>query len=549
MDIVVGTPGRVLDHIKRRTLDLSHVRYFILDEADEMLDMGFIDDVEDILSNAPENRQILLFSATMPSKIISLAKKHMKNYKIISVKPEQLTTELTEQIYFEVSEQDKFEALCRIIDIEPEFYGLVFCRTKVDVDTVSNRLIDRGYNAEALHGDLSQYQRERILRKFKSKRANILVATDVAARGIDINDLTHVINYSLPQNPESYVHRIGRTGRAGKEGTAITFVTPEEYRKLLFIKRISKSNIKKMPIPKVKDVIETKKLRIKSEINSILEHGTYENYMSLAKEMLEDHDPQEVMAAVLKYAFQDELDERNYREIKEVSSVDKKGKTRLFVALGRDDDLTIEKLKNMIKEYTNIQNIYLKDVRILDKFSFMTVPFEEAEIILQAFKKKKRGRKPIISKAKEKRERRTNMKVQKGSVVKLHYKGTLNDGSVFDTSEGREPLEFTAGAGQVIPGFDKAVMDMEIGEKKTFTIPAEEAYGEYSEEKVFELPRQSFPPNIDEALGQTVQLGDQSGNVFLAKILEVTDETVKMDTNHPLAGKDLTFEIEIVEIN
>ncbi|WGS64418.1 DEAD/DEAH box helicase [Marinitoga aeolica] len=405
VDIVVGTPGRVLDHIRRRTLNLSYVKYFILDEADEMLDMGFIDDVEEILSNAPADRQILLFSATMPSRIISLAKKHMKNYKIISVKPEQLTTELTEQIYFEVSEQDKFEALCRIIDIEPEFYGLVFCRTKVDVDTVSNRLIDRGYNAEALHGDLSQYQRERILKKFKSKRANILVATDVAARGIDINDLTHVINYSLPQNPESYVHRIGRTGRAGKEGTAITFVTPEEYRKLLFIKRISKSNIKKMPIPKVKDVIETKKLRIKNEINSILEHGTYENYMSLAKEMLEDHDPQEVMAAVLKYAFQDELDERNYREIKEVSSVDKKGKTRLFVALGRDDDLTIEKLKNMIKEYTNIQNIYLKDVRILDKFSFMTVPFEEAEIILQAFKKKKRGRKPIISKAKEKKRK------------------------------------------------------------------------------------------------------------------------------------------------
>ncbi|KAF2955074.1 DEAD/DEAH box helicase [Marinitoga sp. 38H-ov] len=405
VDVVVGTPGRVLDHIKRRTLDLSYVKYFILDEADEMLDMGFIDDVEEILSNAPNDRQILLFSATMPSRIISLAKKHMKNYKIISVKPEQLTTELTEQIYFEVSEQDKFEALCRIIDIEPEFYGLVFCRTKVDVDTVSNRLIDRGYSAEALHGDLSQYQRERILKKFKSKRANILVATDVAARGIDINDLTHVINYSLPQNPESYVHRIGRTGRAGKEGTAITFVTPEEYRKLLFIKRISKSNIKKMPIPKVKDVIETKKLRIKNEINSILEHNAYENYLKLAKEMLEDNNPEEVLAAVLKYAFQDELDERNYREIKEVSSVDKKGKTRLFVALGRDDDLTIEKLKNMIKEYTNLQNIYLKDVRILDKFSFMTVPFEEAEIILQAFKMKKRGRKPIISKAKEKKRK------------------------------------------------------------------------------------------------------------------------------------------------
>ncbi|AEX86220.1 DNA/RNA helicase, superfamily II [Marinitoga piezophila KA3] len=405
IDIVVGTPGRILDHIRRKTLDLKHVSYVILDEADEMLDMGFIDDVEEILSNTPEKKQILLFSATMPSRILKLAKKYMSNYKIISVKPEQLTTELTEQIYFEVNESDKFEALCRIIDIEPEFYGLVFCRTKVDVDTVSNRLIDRGYSAEALHGDLSQYQRERILRKFKTKRANILVATDVAARGIDISDLTHVINYSLPQNPESYVHRIGRTGRAGKEGTAITFVTPEEYRKLLFIKRISKSDIKKKRIPKIKDVIESKKNRIKTEINNILESETYENYLELANEMLENRNANEVLAAVLKYAFQDELDERNYNEIREVkgkSFVDKKGKTRLFVALGKDDGITKEKILKLIKDYTKLDNVRLRDVRILDKFSFITVSFEDAEIILESFKKKRRGRKPIIAKAKEK---------------------------------------------------------------------------------------------------------------------------------------------------
>ncbi|PKL13993.1 MAG: RNA helicase, partial [Spirochaetae bacterium HGW-Spirochaetae-6] len=198
--IVVGTPGRIIDHIQRGTLKLANIKYMILDEADEMLNMGFIEDVEHILEQTPKEKTMLLFSATMPDEILRMAKKYMGDYETIKIKNQQMTTELTDQIYFEVNEEDKFEALSRIIDIEDEFYGLIFCRTKVDVDNVTSKLLDRGYEAEALHGDVSQHQRERILKKFKSQQLNILVATDVAAWGIDINDLSHVINFALPQD-------------------------------------------------------------------------------------------------------------------------------------------------------------------------------------------------------------------------------------------------------------------------------------------------------------------------------------------------------------
>jgi len=228
VDIVVGTPGRVIDHIKRRTLKLRELSYLVLDEADEMLNMGFIEDVEEILESVGPDRRMLMFSATMPERIKKIAERFMGEYEHIKGKKEQLITGLTEQIYFEVHEQDKLEALTRIIDIEDEFYGLVFCRTKVIVSGLAGKLMDRGYDAEALHGDLTQPQREVILGRFRKRNITILVATDVAARGIDIINLSHVINYSLPQDPESYIHRIGRTGRAGSEVMAITFVTPSE---------------------------------------------------------------------------------------------------------------------------------------------------------------------------------------------------------------------------------------------------------------------------------------------------------------------------------
>jgi ATP-dependent RNA helicase DeaD len=329
VDIVVGTPGRVLDHIKRRTLKLDAISHLVLDEADEMLNMGFIEDVREILGNTGPDKRTMLFSATMPAAIIGIAKKYMGAYEVVKVQEQQLTVSLTDQIYFEVSQADKFEALCRIIDIEEEFYGLVFCRTKIDTDKIANHMIDRGYDADALHGDLSQSQREKILNKFKRRRINVLVATDVAARGIDVQDLTHVINYAIPQDPEAYVHRIGRTGRAGKEGTAITFITPEEYRKLQYIKKSARTDIRKARLPRVKDVINTKKLRIQSDLAEIVTSRPQSEYLEMSRELLKRGTAKDILAAILQYSFQDELDEKNYIEIED-AVVDLKGKTEQY---------------------------------------------------------------------------------------------------------------------------------------------------------------------------------------------------------------------------
>ncbi|ANQ53680.1 RNA helicase [Thermosipho sp. 1063] len=395
VDIVVGTPGRILDHLERKTIDLSKVEYFILDEADEMLDMGFIDDVEKILKNTNGEKFFLMFSATIPKRIIDLAKKYIKNYEVIKILDKQLTTNLTEQIYIELNESDKFEALCRIIDVEDDFYGMVFCRTKVEVDTVSSKLIERGYDAEALHGDFSQYQRERVLKKFKEKKINILVATDVAARGIDITGLSHVINYSIPLNPEHYVHRIGRTGRAGKEGIAITFVTPKEYRQLFRIKKFSKAKIKEGKIPSVEQIIKARSEKIKKDI---LNHNKniQKVYYNLADELLEKAEPREVVAKLLSTAFKS-LNPENYKKVSPTSKA--KEVVRLFIAKGKQAGLTKKDLVKFIVEKTNINPKVISDVLVLDKFSFITVPYKEAEIILSIFKK--RGRRSLISKAKE----------------------------------------------------------------------------------------------------------------------------------------------------
>lgn len=401
VDIVVGTPGRVIDHIRRKSMNLKEISYLVLDEADEMLNMGFLEDVEIIMNATNQEKRTMLFSATMPKEILRIAKKYMGKYEFVAIKKEQLTANLTDQIYFEVSTSDKFDALCRIIDIEHEFYGLVFCRTKVDVDKIGHRLAERGYDAEALHGDISQNQRETILNKFKKKRSNILVATDVAARGIDINDLTHVINFSLPQDPEYYVHRIGRTGRAGKEGTAITFVTPEEYRKLLFIQKMTKAKIRKEKIPNVADIINSKKKRIKTQLNNIIKEEDFSEYISMAQELLDKREPEQVIAALLKHSYRDELSGKGYSEIREIS-VDKAGTARLFVALGKVDTLTRSKLVKLIKQKADIEESKIIDVKIFDNFSFITVPFEDAEIILHVFKKEGKGKRPIVVRAKKK---------------------------------------------------------------------------------------------------------------------------------------------------
>ncbi len=330
----------------------------------------------------------------------------MREYRVIKVTKQQLTTNLTEQIYFQVNEADKFEALCRIIDIESEFYGLVFCRTKNDVGRIAGKLVDRGYNADALHGDISQYQREEVLNKFRKQRINVLVATDVAARGMDIKNLTHVINYALPQDSDSYVHRIGRTGRAGKEGTAITFVTPSEFKKITHIQKAVKTDIRLEKIPRVREIIRAKRARIKKNLFTLVNEEIDDSYIKMANDLLLENDSERVLAALLKYAFHKHLDTSNYTEIGQaraniVPAVDQKGKTRLFIAMGKEDGMSEKKLVQFIKTETNIRRERIKNIRLFDDYSFVTVPYNDAEIILKMFgSKKKPGQRPIIEKAK-----------------------------------------------------------------------------------------------------------------------------------------------------
>jgi len=380
-----------------------------------MLNMGFIDDMEEIMKHTNPDKRTLLFSATIPKRIQDLAHKYMDGYELLRVKKERLTTHLTEQIYFEVKSSDKFEALCRIIDIEEGFYGLVFCRTKSEVNSLVNHLMDRGYDAEAIHGDLTQAQRERTLEKFRKQRIRILIATDVAARGIDVSNLTHVINYALPGDPDAYVHRIGRTGRAGNEGTAITFITPSEYKRLMFIQRVAKTDIKKSKVPTVEEIIKAKKKKIYDDLTAILEDEIDSEYYNWAKKLLEQNNPTEILAAILNYSFEEELNPDAYNEIKEIGAkerqLDGQGKARLFVALGKKDKINPIKLVELIKSKVSIKPKQIRDIQVMDNFSFITVPFDKAEKIIMCFKGK--HKKPLITHAKKKKDNKGKKQTSK----------------------------------------------------------------------------------------------------------------------------------------
>jgi ATP-dependent RNA helicase DeaD len=405
VDIVVGTPGRILDHLGRRSLKLDNIAYMVLDEADEMLNMGFIDDMEKIMKKTNPDKKTLLFSATMPASIMSLAKKYMKPYKFIEAENLNSDLNLTEQIYFEVRGSDKFEALCRIMDVETDVYGLIFCRTKIDVDEMAKKLFNRGYDADVLHGDINQGLRERILGKFRKKEINILVATDVAARGIDVQKLTHVINYSIPHDPQAYVHRIGRTGRAGNKGTAITFITPSEYKKLLYIQKYTNTKIKRAEIPRVGDILKIKKAKVVKDLELLIESSDNTEYRKWAEKTLEKYSPLDVVAALLKHSFQDEIDDSSYSDINNTHDTANSGAgtTRLFVAMGKLRGIDAKKLIELIKQKSGLDNLRVSDVQVLDKFSFVTVPFEQAELIIQSFHSNDGRGKSIVTKAKPKK--------------------------------------------------------------------------------------------------------------------------------------------------
>ncbi|ACJ32578.1 ATP-dependent RNA helicase [Anoxybacillus flavithermus WK1] len=298
--IIVGTPGRILDHIQRRTLRLQHVHTVVLDEADEMLNMGFVEDIEAILSHVPTERQTLLFSATMPEPIRRIAERFMNNPELVRVKAKEMTVPNIEQYYIEIQEKKKFDTLTRLLDIQSPELAIVFGRTKRRVDELAEALNLRGYAAEGIHGDLSQAKRLSVLRKFKEGSIDILVATDVAARGLDISGVTHVYNFDIPQDPESYVHRIGRTGRAGKTGMAITFVTPREIGQLHHIEKTTKRKMERMKPPTLDEALEGQQRAAIEKLLATIEHNNLAFYKRAAEELLEEHDSVSLVAACIK---------------------------------------------------------------------------------------------------------------------------------------------------------------------------------------------------------------------------------------------------------
>lgn len=398
-EIVVGTPGRVKDHLERGSLKLENISYFILDEADEMLDMGFIDDIEFIFSKANPKSRILLFSATMPSQILKIASKFMGEYEIVEEEERPEEPLLTEQHYWVVRENEKIEALVRLIDISPDFYGLVFTQTKSDADSVSRQLDERGYEAAALHGDIAQNQREKILYRFRTKKTRILVATDVAARGIDIEGLTHVVNFALPYDGPTYVHRIGRTGRAGSKGLAFTLVRPEERRRVDYLKQFSKKatlgDLREDSIPTIEQVLAVKRQRLFDEMKASLgingqEEGdgaalsAAEPFLSMAEELCASGNATEVLAAVLAQSYGRALDPSRYGEITSMKAQASMGKqVRIYIQLGRKDGFDAREIASYFSGLLGIPPRMVDRIDTAQNFTLVSLPYQAGMDILE----------------------------------------------------------------------------------------------------------------------------------------------------------------------
>jgi ATP-dependent RNA helicase DeaD len=392
--IVVGTPGRVIDHIERKTLKLGAAKTIVLDEADEMLDMGFRDDIELILKNLPEERQTVFFSATMPKEFLFLTKKYQRHPEVIKVVSEKLTVPLIEQYYFDVREHQKLEALTRCLDMYDPKLSLVFCNTKKRVDEVAGSLQARGYSSDAIHGDMNQPQRDRVMAKFRSGAVEILIATDVAARGIDVDDVEMVFNYDVPKDDEDYVHRIGRTGRAGKTGKAYTFVAGKDIYKLRDIQRYTKVTIKRTHVPSLKDVENIKTTLILEKVKDSIKEQGNEKYAQMAESLIaDDITSLDVAAALLKLLFAQ--DKKEQEERADVFAAQKSssyqntgaresGMTRLFINIGRKDNVRPGDFVGAIAGETGLSGNLIGNIKILEAFSFVEVPSEQADNVINA---------------------------------------------------------------------------------------------------------------------------------------------------------------------
>lgn len=407
--VVIGTPGRVMDHMRRRTIKAETVQMMVLDEADEMLDMGFREDIETILAKIPEEHQTLLFSATLSPEILDITKRFQKNPEFIKIVRKELTVPNIEQYYFDVKEKTKLDALCRIIDVYDPKLAMVFCNTKKRVDDLVEMLQGRGYFAEGLHGDLKQAQRDKVMQKFRNGTIEILVATDVAARGIDVDDIDVVFNYDVPQDEEYYVHRIGRTGRAGKAGKAFTFCVGKEIYKLRDIMRYTKTKIQQQKLPTLSDVEEMKTNIYLEKIKGIIEEGHLTKYIHLVDRLMEeDYTSIDIAAALLK----DHLSDVNADDIDALDDINLGGTelyggegekmVRLFINAGKKSKIRAKDIVGAIANEAGIPGKTLGEIAIFDEYAFVDVPNEFVRDILHGMKHAKiKGKRVHIEIAKK----------------------------------------------------------------------------------------------------------------------------------------------------
>ena len=394
--IVVGTPGRVLDLLNKKKLELKNIDIVVLDEADEMLNMGFKEDIDLILEGTNENKQILLFSATMPKEVLKISKNYMKKPKKIQVDSKnEGVKDIEHNYYLVVNLKDRYQVLRRICDINPHIYGIVFCRTRRECKDISSKLVQDGYNADSLNGDLSQPQRDHVMNRFRKKQIQLLVATDVAARGLDVNDLSHIINYNIPDENQIYIHRSGRTGRAGKKGISIIIGSVRDKRKILSIQKTINKEIIKKEIPKGKDICEVQLMNlieriIHSEVNhdiekfipSIMEKVSHLNREDLLKQLVS-------LEFSRFLSFYNNVADINSDEKKRNSNKGKadKGFSRFFINLGKKHNLQPQNLIGIINEFTNNKDISIGKIDIMTGFSFFEIPTKHEKEILTTLEK------------------------------------------------------------------------------------------------------------------------------------------------------------------
>ena len=387
VQIIVGTPGRVMDHMRRKTVKFDNINMVILDEADEMLDMGFREDMETILTETPQDRQTVMFSATMPKAIMDIARNFQKDARVIKVVRKELTVSNIEQFYYEVRPKNKTEVLCRLIDIYNPRLSVVFCNTKRQVDELISELKGRGYFADGIHGDMKQQQRDRVMDDFRSGNVDILIATDVAARGIDVDDVDMVFNYDIPQDEEYYVHRIGRTGRAGRSGMALSFISGKEVYKLKDIERYCKTKILAKPVPSLDDVKNTKLYNMFDKIKQTIEEGGLTDMVNLVEEHVnqEEYTSMDMAAALLKMLIGDTLD-----RVDEVEDFhfdmdrDDSRMVRLFINIGKKDKIKPSNILGAIAGESGMPGKLVGAIDMMDNYTFVDVPAIHAEKVLKA---------------------------------------------------------------------------------------------------------------------------------------------------------------------